>query len=79
METQLPVKGHNSLDFSTHFYCGQTGGWIKMLGTEVGLGQGHIELDGEPPVPPPSSSKGGGGTAALNFHLTSIVAKVWPV
>jgi len=28
-------------------YCGQTVGWIKIkLGTEVGLGPGHIELDG---------------------------------
>ena len=32
-------KGHNSPQFSTHVYCGQTAGWIKMpLGTEVGLG-----------------------------------------
>ena len=30
-------------------YCGQTAGWIKMaLDTEVGLGPGHIVLDGEP-------------------------------
>ena len=29
-------------------YCGQTVGWIKMpLGTEVGLGQGDIVLDGD--------------------------------
>jgi len=29
-------------------YCGQTAGWIKMpLGTEVGLGPGHIVLDGD--------------------------------
>ena len=28
-------------------YCGQTVGWIKMkLGMEVGLGPGHIVLDG---------------------------------
>ena len=34
-------------------YCGQTTGWIKRkLGTEVGLGPGHIVLDGDPaPVP----------------------------
>jgi len=32
---------------------GQTAGWIKMaLGMEVGLGPGHIVLDGEPaPLP----------------------------
>ena len=30
-------------------YCGQTVGWIKMpLGMEVGLGPGHIVLDGDP-------------------------------
>jgi len=29
--------------------CGQTAGWIKMkLGTEAGLGPGHIVLDGDP-------------------------------
>ena len=42
----------------TMVYCGQTVGWIKMkLGTQVGLGPGHIILDGdltkkgeEPPI-----------------------------
>jgi len=30
-------------------YCGQTVGWIKMpLGTEVGLGAGHIVLHRDP-------------------------------
>ena len=29
--------------FSAHFYCGQTAGWIEMsLGTEVDLGAGYI-------------------------------------
>jgi len=33
-------------------YCGQTVGWIKMkLGTEVGLGPGHIVLDRDPALP----------------------------
>jgi len=33
----------------TLVYCGQTVGWIKMkLGTQVGLGPGHIVLDEEP-------------------------------
>ena len=38
----------------TLVYCGQTVGWIKMkLDTEVGLGSGHIVLDGNPaPLPP---------------------------
>jgi len=31
--------------FSVHFYCGQTAGWIKMaLCMGVGLGPGHIAL-----------------------------------
>jgi len=34
----------------TLVYCGQTVGWIKMkLGMEVGIGPGHIVLDGDPP------------------------------
>jgi len=33
----------------TLVYCGQTVGWIKMkLGKQVGLGHGHIMLDGDP-------------------------------
>jgi len=32
-----------------HVYYGQMAGWIKMLlGTEVGLRQGHIVLDWDP-------------------------------
>jgi len=38
----------------TLVYCGQTVGWIKMkLGMQVGLGPGHIVLDGEPAAPLP--------------------------
>jgi len=38
-----------SPQFSAHIYCVQTTGWIKMaLGIEVGLGPGHIVLDGDP-------------------------------
>ena len=37
-------------------YCGETAGWIKMpLGTEVGLGPGHIALGGDPA---PSTKRG---------------------
>jgi len=44
-------------------YCGQTVGWIKMkLGVQVGIGPGHIVLDGDPASPPP------------NFRPMSIVA-----
>ena len=37
----------------TLVYCGQTVGWIKVkLGMQVGLGPGHIVLDGDPaPLP----------------------------
>jgi len=37
----------------TLVYCGKTVGWLKMkLGTEVGLGSGHIVLDGDPALLP---------------------------
>jgi len=33
-------------------YCGQTVGWIKMKhGMQIGLGPGHIVLDGDPAHP----------------------------
>jgi len=54
MGTQSPPqKGGGAPQFSAHVYCGQTPGWIKMaLRMEVGLGAGHIVLDGEPaPLP----------------------------
>jgi len=35
----------------TLVYCGQTAGWIRILGTEVGLGPGDIVLDGDPAPP----------------------------
>jgi len=55
----------------TLVYCGQTVGWIKMkLGMQVGLGPGHIVLDGDT-VPPPQKK---GGTAP-NFRPMSLVAK----
>jgi len=37
----------------TFVHCGQTVGRIKTkLGTQVGLGLGHIVLDGDPALPP---------------------------
>jgi len=52
-------------------YCGQTFGWIKMkLGTQVGLGPGHIVLD-EDPAPLPKK----GASPLRNFRPMSIVAK----
>jgi len=54
-----------------HVCCGQTAGCIKMaLGMEVGLGPGHIVLDGEA-APPPKKT----GYTAPNFRPMSIVAK----
>jgi len=50
MGTQLsfPKKGTKP-QFSAHVYCGQTAEWIKMpLGTEIDLGPGHSEMDGDP-------------------------------
>jgi len=42
----LPER-EQSRQFSAHIYCGQKPAWIKMpLGMEVGLGPGHIVLDG---------------------------------
>jgi len=63
MGTQLPLPkggGTDTPQFLAHVYCGQTAGWIKMpLGMEVGLGPGHIVLDGDP-APPQK-----GGTSPL--------------
>jgi len=48
-----PSPKGQSPQFSAHVCCGQTAGWIKMpLGTEVGLGPGHIVLDGDRAPPP---------------------------
>ena len=66
-----PLKKGDSRQFSVYVYCGQTTGWIKMpLGTEVGLGSGHIVSDGDPVSPIPER-----GTVAPTFLLMSIVAK----
>jgi len=38
----------------TFVHCGETVGQIKMkLGVQVGLGPGHIGLDGDPALPAP--------------------------
>jgi len=45
----LPQKGAEPLQFSAHFYCGQTAGCIKMpLGMKVGFGPGDFVSDGDP-------------------------------
>ena len=51
----------------TLVYCGQTVAWIKVkLGTQVGLGPGHIVLDGDPLPPPPK-----GHIAQFSAHICS--------
>jgi len=54
----------------TLVYCGQTVGGIKMkLGMQVGLGPGHIVLDGDPAPLPKKRAK------PPNFRPMSIVAE----
>ena len=71
IQLPLPKKGAEPPpQFSAHVYCGQTAGWIKMaLGMEVGLGPGHIVLDGDPDAPPLK------GHSLPNFRPKSVVAK----
>jgi len=48
----------------TLVYCGQTVGWIKIpRATEVGLGPGHIVLDGDP------AAHGKGTAASPTFAI----------
>jgi len=66
----LPKKEHSSHPhFSAHVYCGQTTGWIKMpLGTEEGLGTGHIVLDWDAALPAPKQ----GTDTVPNFPPMSV-------
>ena len=44
-------KRGQSPQVSAHVYCGQTAVWVKMsLGMQVGLGPGHIVLNGDAAV-----------------------------
>ena len=67
-----PQKGAESYpQFSAHVYCSQTAGWIKMaLGIEVGLGPGHIALDGDSAPLPQKKAE-----PLPNFRPMSILAK----
>ena len=48
----LSHRGCLSVLSVTLVYCGQAAGWVKMkLVTELGLGSGHIVLDGHPALP----------------------------
>ena len=45
-----PQKGGTAAPNFRPMYCSQTAGWIKMpLDTKIGLGPGHIVLDGDSP------------------------------
>jgi len=58
--------------FSAHVCCGQTAGWIKMArGMEVGLGPGHIVLDGH--FAPLLKT----GDRAPNFRPISVWSNGW--
>ena len=71
MGTQQP-NGH-SPQFSAYVCCGETARWIKMpLGTEVGVGQGDIVLDGDA-----ASPKRGHSTPT--FRPMSVVAQRLPI
>jgi len=72
----FPKRGQSLLSpqFVAHVYCSQTAGCIKMpLGMEVGLGPGHITLDGDPAFPP--QKKKIKWAQPSNFRPMSIVAK----
>jgi len=53
LSNRCPVSLSCPVLSMTLVYCCQTVGWIKMkLGMQVGLGSGHIVLDGDPaPLP----------------------------
>jgi len=55
-EKKIIFSGSIPSPILAHVYCGQTAGWLKMaLGMEVGVGPGHIVLDGHPaPLPKPN-------------------------
>ena len=55
--------------FSAHFCCGQTAGWIKMaLDMELGLGPGDFVLDGDPAARSPKR-----GAVSPQFVLLLLV------
>ena len=64
-----PQRGTDP-QFSAHVYCAQTAEWIQMpLGMEVGLGSGHIVLDGDPaPLPK-------GGIPSVKFWPMFVVVR----
>jgi len=62
-----PPKRDRAPQFSAHFYCRQTAGWIKMaLGMEVCLGPGDFVFDGDPATP---RTEGTPTTAQFLVHV----------
>ena len=71
--SSFSTKRERIPQFSANVYCGQTAGWIKTaLGLKVGLGQGHIVLDGEPSTSHPLHKKGGQSPPIIGLFL------LWP-
>ena len=69
MGTQLPKFG-TAPQFWALVCCDQRDGWVKMPpGTEIGLGIGHVVLDGVPSHPPQFS-------AHVNCGQTAVWIKV---
>ena len=65
----LSVRRLSVCLFVMFVHCGHTEGRIKTkLGMHVGLGPGHIVLDGEPAPSPPKGH-------SPNFRLISVAAK----
>ena len=57
----------------TFVHCDQTVAWIKMkLGMQVGLGPGHVVLDGDP-APPPSK----GHSPQFSAHICCCQMAAW--
>jgi len=71
MGTQVPLLNRGKASqFSAPICCGQMARWIKMpLGRKVGLGSGHIVLDGDPAPLPKKRAQ------PPNFRPMSIVPK----
>jgi len=66
-----PPRQGGSPKISTHVYCGQAAGWIKMpLGMEVGLGLRDIVFCVDPAIPRKRAHP-----LPPNFWPMSIVAK----
>ena len=70
-----PERGGAPSPISAHVYCGQTAGWVKMaLGMEVGLGPGHIVLDG---APAPLPQKGVDLQFSAHFYCRKTAGMRW--